>query len=365
MSKPAPAKPRNELARLTALSKLTEDDKIREIRKLESRLITTQADLRILQQKYKQTQQDLQITESNIERMLAGQDQLTIQKLERSRKRKGRGRASAILCVNDWHIEENVDPTTIDGIDNKFNPQIAAKRINNTWEKALYLIDFISSISNITELIIWAGGELINGYIHEEMEESNFAGPGVAALEIQDHLATGLDYLSKYVKVASIVFLGNFGNHGRTTKHKRIATGWQNSWEWSAYQSLAGFYSKHNSKIKFKIAKGDHLWFPVQGHDVRFHHGDCIKFGGGIGGVHIPLRKKIAQWNKQKMAAFDVLGHFHQYAEDWNYVLCGCLVGPNAYAVARGFELQPPTQTLIIVDYEHGKTMSLPVYCGD
>jgi hypothetical protein len=100
---------------------------------------------------------------------------------------------------------------------------------------------------------------------------------------------------------------------------------------------------------------------------VRFHHGDTVRYAGGVGGVHTPLRRKIAAWNRSpnKPADLDVLGHFHQFSDDWNYVVCGCLVGPNAYAVSRGFEVQPPSQTFIIVDHEHGKILALPIFCDD
>jgi hypothetical protein len=43
-------------------------------------------------------------------------------------------------------------------------------------------------------------------------------------------------------------------------------------------------------------------------------------------------------------------------------VLCGGLVGYDAYAVSIGAEYQPPTQTFIVVDKNHGKVMSLPIF---
>ncbi|MFV1964331.1 MAG: hypothetical protein ACC628_02825 [Pirellulaceae bacterium] len=114
-----------------------------------------------------------------------------------------------------------------------------------------------------------------------------------------------------------------YGNHGRTTKRRRISTGYKHSWEWLAYNNLAGYFK--TPKIRFKIEQGYHNWLDVQGHDVRFHHGDAIRYHGGIGGVTIPLRKKIAQWNKRRHSHLDILGHFHQFIDAWDYVVCGCL----------------------------------------
>ncbi len=82
---------------------------------------------------------------------------------------------------------------------------------------------------------------------------------------------------------------------------------------------------------------------------MRFHHGDAIRFAGGVGGVTIPLRKKIAQWNKRRTTHLDVLGHFHQFIDGWDFVGCGCLVGYDAYASEIGGEFQQPTQTFLVI----------------
>jgi len=358
------AKAKNpSLAQLEALALLNDDEKIRKIRDLERKLASATQAKKEAEAKYKQSEKDLLLAEDNTELILATQDEKTLRKLEMSKKRRGKGKASAIICVNDWHCEENVDPE-VTGNANKFNPKIADRRIENTWQKAVYLLDTIKSFTNIQEVVIWAGGDMINGYIHEELMESNFTGPAPAILYMQEKLITGIEFIKSQVKCDQITFLGNYGNHGRTTRKKPISTGWKTSWEWLAYNNVA-LHFQNDPNVNFKIAKGYHLWMPIQGHDVRFHHGDAIKGGGGIGGVHIPLRKKIAQWNKERQAELDVLGHFHQYAEDWNYVLCGCLVGYNAYAQYIGAEAQPPTQTLIVIDYEHGKILSMPIFCDD
>ena len=41
----------------------------------------------------------------------------------------------------------------------------------------------------------------------------------------------------------------------------------------------------------------------------------------GIGGVHIPLRKAIAQWNKAKSADLDCMGHWHTRENSKDYCI--------------------------------------------
>lgn len=252
---------------------------------------------------------------------------------------------------------------SVDGA-NEFNLEVADQRITRTWQKALYLLDFARHISNIRDLVLWLGGDLINGTIHEELEESNFLGPAEAVMYVQDHVATGIDLLLKEAKVDSVTVVTNYGNHGRSTRRKRISTGYRHSWEWLAYNNLAAHY-RRRSKVAFKVEQGYHNWLSVEGYDVRFHHGDAVNYAGGVGGVTIPLRKKIAQWNKWRPARYDVLGHFHQFIDAWDFVVCGCLVGYDAYALEIGAEYQPPTQTFIVIDRQYGKVLTVPIFCGE
>jgi hypothetical protein len=45
---------------------------------------------------------------------------------------------------------------------------------------------------------------------------------------------------------------------------------------------------------------------------IRFHHGDYIKFNGGVGGISIPVENKSIELEWCSRAALDVFGHFHQ-----------------------------------------------------
>ncbi|MGE0759480.1 MAG: hypothetical protein AB7F89_21290 [Pirellulaceae bacterium] len=180
---------------------------------------------------------------------------------------------------------------------------------------------------------------------------------------VQDHVATGIATLRREAKVDGITVVTNYGNHGRSTKKRRISTGYRHSWEWLAFNNLARYFGR-TPKVQFKIEQGYHNWLTIQQRDVRFHHGDAVRYGGGVGGVTIPLRKKIAQWNKRRRADLDVLGHFHQFLDGWDHVLCGCLIGYDAYALEIGAEFQQPTQTFLVIDREYGKVLSVPIFCG-
>ena len=335
---------------------------IKTIRSLESQLTGVRAQLAIEKQKRQQAESELEYAERNLNTVLETQHKVSARKLKRRGRSRTSGSATAILCANDWHVEGCVTAESVDGV-NEFNLTIARQRIQKTWQKALYLLDFARNISNIRELVLWLGGDLINGAIHEELEESNFLGPAEAVLYVQDQVATGIDLLLRESKVERITVVTSYGNHGRSTRKRRISTGYRHSWEWLSYCNLANYY-RSQPKVQFKITEGYHNWVDIQGYDVRFHHGDAIRFNGGIGGVTIPLRKKIAQWNKRRTAYLDVLGHFHQFLDAWSYVVGGCLIGYTPYALEIGAEYEQPTQTFLVIDRQYGKVMTVPIFCG-
>jgi len=352
-----------DLDRLERFAKLQNDERVRKLVELERKLTLAESGKKEVADKLKVTLSDLDVAEKTLQRFSDTQGQVSVKKLRRLKRRAG-GQATAIICLNDWHLEERVDPESIEGL-NEFNLDIAEKRIHRVCERAMHLLEFARGVSNIKELVVWLGGDLINGYIHEELMDGNFLGPTDAIRFAQDKVATGLQHFLKQSKVNKITVVTSQGNHGRSTKAKFISTGYKTSWEYGAYLNLADKFAS-DPKIVFKVSQGYHNNLDIQGHLIRFHHGDAIRYMGGVGGVHVPVRKKIAQWNKAgRSARLDILGHFHQYCEDWYYIVCGCLVGYTAYALHIGAEFQRPTQTFIVIDKNEGKVMCLPIFCAE
>ena len=77
-------------------------------------------------------------------------------------RRNGKPVSTAVICATDWHLEENVDPEVINGL-NEFNLDIAKRRVRKLWEKSLYLIEFTRAISNVRDIVLWLGGDVANG----------------------------------------------------------------------------------------------------------------------------------------------------------------------------------------------------------
>lgn len=266
----------------------------------------------------------------------------------------GKSEAVAFAIASDWHVEETIDPRSVNGL-NEFNLDIAEKRIRKFFESVVRITEIQRGGAKIDKLVLVLGGDLMSGYIHEELQESNALSPTQTVLWLQDRIASGLDLLKKHF--AEIVIPCVYGNHGRTTRKPRHATGAANSYEWMMYHVLA----KHLPG-QWHISDGYHLLLDVFGKTIRIHHGDGLRYQGGVGGLTIPVEKAIASWNRAITADLDIFGHWHQSQQNPKWVCNGSLIGHNAYSVAIKAPFEPPSQTYFLLDKRHGRTITTPIF---
>lgn len=273
-----------------------------------------------------------------------------------ARRGKNRHGTTAVLVLTDWHIEERVERASVNNL-NHYDPEEASRRINAVMQRSLELIEAWRRTWPVTEIVVGLLGDMITGYIHEELLEDNWLSPTEACLLAQDHIAGLLPFLAKETKLPVRVVTCN-GNHGRTTPRRRVSTGWKNSYEWLMYNQLA----RLTPQFQWQISRGYHNWVEVQGHELRLHHGDGIRYQGGVGGIMIPVNKAVAAWNKSKRPLCDIFGHWHQFVHTRDVVSCNCLIGYNAYSIEIKAEWAPPSQTLVLISREHGKVGALEVF---
>lgn len=258
---------------------------------------------------------------------------------------------TAMLMLSDLHLEERVDPEVCMGY--RYNLEIAAKRNDRVINTAIEVLQNQRRFFPWKDIVIWLGGDMISGAIHQELEATNFQGPAEAILFAQDMMLADIEKIRTALNPRKATIVCNMGNHGRTTHRKRFSDGYNHSWEWLAFHNMARLFAKDKA-VEFIIAKGSLIEIEIESTPIRFTHGDDIRFDGGVGGVFIPLAKKIANWDRRWKAAKTILGHFHSHFHIDAAVMNGCLIGPNAYSIAGGFAAQRPSQTTAIVDSRRG-----------
>lgn len=266
--------------------------------------------------------------------------------------------ATIFFIASDWHYEEKVDPETVSGL-NEYSLAVADQRIDKFFQNALRLYRIFERDIKIPNIVLALLGDFISGSIHEELMEGNQLLPADAIWQVQNRIISGIDFLLSHTK-AKLIVPCHSGNHGRMTHKQRHATEAGNSLESLMYQSIALYYRKE-PRIQFMIAEGYHTYLDTYGKIVRLHHGHDMRFGGGVGGIYIPVNKAIAQWNKAKPAALDVFGHFHQFRDGGNFICNGSLIGYNAFALSIKADYEEPRQACFLMDRKRGKTFVAPI----
>lgn len=269
----------------------------------------------------------------------------------------------AVTVASDWHVEENVDPATVAG-KNEFNLEIADKRITKYFQGSMRLYEIMARESSIKTIILACLGDFITNTIHEDLQESNNLLPAEAIYWAECRLVSGIRFLLEHApKDVRFLIVCHSGNHGRMTKKQRGTTEAGNSLEHYMYHHMRDYFSGEK-RIKFQIAEGYHtfttLWDKYR---IRWHHGHAINYGGGVGGITIPVNKAIAQWNIAEPADLDVFGHFHQRINASNFVCNSSLIGYNDFAVRIKAAFQKPSQSFFTVTRKWlSKTMETPIF---
>lgn len=272
----------------------------------------------------------------------------------------GKGDAAAIVVLSDFHVEEYVDPTTINNL-NSYNLDIATQRIECMFQNALRMIDVSRHLTSIDTLVIAVLGDMISSYIHPELEENNQLSPTEAILFVQDLLVNGIRFLKREGGFKHVIVPTCFGNHGRTTLKKRCATGFKNSYEWLLYQHLSRTVT--DPGLTWQVENGYFNWLNVKGYDVRFSHGDNLHYMGGVGGISICVNKAIAQWNKVRTAHYDYFGHYHQFLNFTRWTCNGSTIGYSPYALSIKAEYEVPSQTFSVISKTRGKVLTDRIFC--
>lgn len=282
------------------------------------------------------------------------------------RKHKGQGRRSpaATYCMNasDWHMGERVRPENV-GWRNEYDPGIAQERAEKFWDSQLTMLSAARAAWDIRQGVLWLGGDLMTGYIHEEYEEENFLSPVEESLLVYKTMVSGIRHILATSDLEHILIPTSNGNHGRTGRKIRIATYAKNSFEWMLYQYLALAFDDE-PRIKFQISNGYNNLVDLYGTRINYHHGDAVKFAGGVGGPTIALNKRIGRiaagvpkrWEGTDKGAphLYVQGHLHSLMYPKGSIYNGSLIGWNDFAEWIGAGYEDPMQTSFVVDERYG-----------
>lgn len=268
-----------------------------------------------------------------------------------------KGEAIANALLSDIHCEEKVDPDVVLGM-NEYNPDICRDRIRNYFQKLLKIINHHRKNYRINTLVLGLLGDMITGYIHEDLKEENFMSPTEATMFVKEHLVDGIKFLSEYGEFDRIIIPCAKGNHGRTTYTKRFGTAYKNSYEWMMYHDMKKEFQKFGyNNVEFVIPKSEFTYIEVFGRSLFYSHGDHFGYQGGIGGFQVPMMKWALRQQMLKPYDAGFIGHWHQILHPASDIYTnGSVIGHTSFAVGKSIKPSQPAQLLNILHKDYGFT---------
>lgn len=274
------------------------------------------------------------------------------------RRGQGVSEGTVVTDLSDWHVEELVRPSAVNGL-NEYTPDIAKARATKLFQGNLRLTRLLQQDIKIDTMVMALLGDFITNHLHEESAENNAMEPTAAIRFAQSLLISGIDFTLNHFK-GQLVLPCHSGNHARTTRKIHVASENGHSYEWLMYHALADYY-RSEPRVQFIIPDGYHSYLDIYSQTARFHHGHHIKYGGGIGGIFISAYKAIHNWNDGRSADVDFFGHHHHHRDGGVFVSNGSLIGYGPFAVAIKAPYEDPKQTLTLFDKRRGRTTVWPI----
>jgi hypothetical protein len=283
--------------------------------------------------------------------------------ISREKGKEGTLAGIPTLLCSDWHFDEIVEADQIQGF-NKYNPEIAKKRIERLFSKTGNLLFNHMAGARYDGLVIALGGDMVSGIIHEELERTNANTILVSVMQLRDIISEQVKMLSKEFRKVSVV--GVVGNHGRL-RHKPTAKySVEENFDYLIYElvarELAGI-----PNISMDVSKSPDFNYQLYRTRYNLTHGNQYKGGSGVGGIWPSLMRGDNRKRKRESITgnpydYAVMGHFHRYGMIDNVIVNGSLKGYDEYAYQNNFDFQRATQALWVTHPDEGITFSIPVY---
>lgn len=268
-------------------------------------------------------------------------------------------RGTVSLILSDAHWDEVIRPEQIN-YPNAYNRQIAVKRLRAAAERTIVLSrDYITGLT-FDGLILWLGGDLVSGNIHDELSRTNDG----------QHMLDTIDFWSDQLASAIVALADHFGkvhcpvvvgNHGRTSKKPEAKNAVRSNYDWLLARIVQRAL-KTDERITWNISEARALYENVYGHVYRFEHGDQFKGGEQITG---PIRPVM--FGRQQLlnggAKFDTLlvCDKHQYSSLPGATVNGSLCGYGEFADGRHYRPEPPQLAYWIDTPERGASFHMPI----
>jgi hypothetical protein len=275
-------------------------------------------------------------------------------------------RGTPTLLLSDLHLDEVVDVDEMEGL-NAFNREIAEQRLYKTFEQAIMTTRDSLQGTKWDGFNLMLGGDIVSGFIHEEITETNEGTVPATVDYWLDPLAAGIGMLIE--EFGKVHISGVVGNHGRLTRKPRAKRRVQDNFDWLIYRMLQRDF-KNDGRVSWQVPDSADCMVKLYETNFLFTHGDQFRGGSGIAGALSPLMIGHARKTRRQMIVdrpFDhlVMGHWHTYWAGKGIIVNGSLKGYDEYAYQGNFDFEVPQQAMWITTPENGVTFQWPLQVQD
>jgi len=311
--------------------------------------------------KYKALLNQYEALDNKYDDLLRLQDQPKVSKLSIPLDKTVKRQGASLIAVSDWHVEKIIEKRSLNGL-NEFNPTIAKLRSEKFADSTVKLINRDSVDFDKHSTVLFLNGDFIEGYIHPESQMiTNSMTPVEATAFANELISNALTHIIKNAKTKDITIVCQNGNHARTSKRMESSTDHRTSYETMLYAMLN---QKFKDSTNFILPYSDVSYVKIMDKNIRYFHGHQCKFGGGIGGLTVPLTKFILRQNSVNSADYNIMGHYHTASlPTVDCMLNGSLCGYDNYAQMLGCSYEPAMQTYRLLDSKYGFTSFNPIIC--
>lgn len=267
--------------------------------------------------------------------------------------------SAPILMLSDLHCGQIIKRSAVNGI-NEFSPDIFDDSLDAVFRNSLKIINGQRHTMTIREAVVWLGGDMIEGELHNDAVQSQTLTTTQQIIRCERALIRGLDFLLKHSDLEKILLPCNVGNHGRNTK-KQQSNSTENSYEWMMYQALRKHY-REEDRLEWIIAEADCIYLNVYDKTLRFFHGDSVKYNGGAAGPQWNVDKHVKNLDQTIPADHTFHGHFHTFYSGSRASGNGSLPGAAPYGMQSGYRIERPQQGMRFMHSRLGFVGSFPVF---
>lgn len=274
-------------------------------------------------------------------------------------KKTERTIASAML--SDVHSDEVVNPAEINYV-NAYSREICDARLKRFFEKTIQIDKHLGLPSD--GLVLFLGGDMISGNIHEELTITNEAPVLDTCLHLAEQICAGialqLEHFGK-VHVAGVT-----GNHGRIRHKPQCKNRAKDNFDWLIYKIVEKHF-RQVKEVSFQIPEGSDAKVNIYSQRVQLTHGDQFHGGAGIAGIYSPIalgnhRKQKRETDTSSPYDLLIMGHWHQLKNMGDIIINGSVKGYDEYAYQKNFPFEPPQQAFWLTSQDGREIQFARIY---